>query len=60
MSMQAGRHTCARAAALAIQTDPPSPTARPVPIHVMGRPARYRAHGLMGLASAERSLEDEK
>ena len=53
MCMRADGQTCSRAAALAVQVDPPSPAARPGPIHGMGRAARCRAHALTGPASAE-------
>ena len=51
--MRAGGHTCARAVALAVREDPPSPAARPGPINGMGRAARCRAHALTGPASAK-------
>ena len=57
MGMRADEHTCSRAAAVAVQEGPPSPAARPGPIHGMGRAVRCRAHTLTGPASAETSLE---
>ena len=59
MCMRADGQTCSRAAALAVQVDPPSPAARPGPIHGMGRAVHYRVHALTGLASARRNAEDE-
>ena len=53
-----GGRTLPRVVALAVREGPPSPAAKPGPIHGMGRPVRCRAHGLTGLASAKRNAED--
>jgi hypothetical protein len=59
MCMRADGQTCSRAAALAVQVDPPSPAARPGPIHGMGRAVRCRAHALTGPTSAKCNAEHE-
>ena len=59
MSRQVGGHTFERHDALAVQDGPPRPVSRLGPIHGMGRPERYRAHGLTGPASAKRNADDE-
>ena len=59
MGMRFGGQTCARTAALAVQESPPSPAARPGPIHGMGRAVRCQAHALAGPASAKRNADDE-
>jgi hypothetical protein len=59
MGMWMRGHTCARTTALAVEEGPPSPAARPGPIHGMGRAVRYRAHALTGPASAKRNADDE-
>ena len=46
-----GGRTVARVVALALQEGPPSPAARPGPVHVTGRAARSRAHALSGEAA---------
>ena len=59
MGMRVRGHTCTWTAALAVEEGPPSPAARPGPIHGMGRTVRYRAHALTGPASAKRNADDE-
>ena len=59
MGMRVRGHTCARTAALAVEEGPPSPAARPGPIHGMGRAVRCQAHALTGPASAMRNADDE-
>ena len=50
MGREAGSeaHTSASEVVPAAQDDPPSPAARPGPIHGMGRAVRSRAHALSG------------
>jgi hypothetical protein len=44
--------TVTRGCALAVQKGPPSPAARPGPLHVRGRVVRFPAHTLTGCAPA--------
>ena len=59
MGMRVVGHTCARTVVLAVEEGPPSPAARPGPIHGMGRRVRCRAHPLTGSAGATLNAVDK-
>ena len=59
MGMRVVGHTCARTVVLAVEEGPPSPAARPGPIHGMGRAKRCQAHPSRAQRSATHNAVDE-